>query len=110
MSHYIFEVVKGDQRPYIARGKEIVKGSNKGNYTTYLDVKARNALRIEGFKPAKAFLDSCMALSHSAFRKLAVVDKDWERPIVINMRRCNDSKGLVDCVVAQRMYIFKEQE
>lgn len=114
MSHYIFEVVKGDQHLYITQGEPIKKEglplSLACNYTTGLDPKPRNALRVEGFKQAKGFLDSIVVLKPTAFRKLVKVDANWERPIVINMRRCNDSKGLVDCVVAQRMYTFKEQE
>uniref|UniRef100_A0AB39CCN6 Uncharacterized protein n=1 Tax=Pseudomonas phage RVTF4 TaxID=3236931 RepID=A0AB39CCN6_9VIRU len=113
MDNFIFEIVKGDQHLYIVQGDPIKKPGPLGplmpNYTLKLDPKPRNALRISGFKQAKGFLDSAIALSPKAFRKLARVEEDWDRPIAVNMRRCSESKGLVDCVAAQRLYVFKEQ-
>lgn len=113
MGKYIFEIVRGDQHLYLCAGDKIPEeGLPKWMATkakVHLDPKPRNALRVEGFKEAKALLDSAIALSPDSFRKLAGVDKSWMRPIVINMRRDNETKGLVDCVAAQRMYVFQEQ-
>lgn len=110
MNKYIFEIVKGDQHLYICKGEKTQPSKLDSGYTTYLDPKPRNALRIEGFKQAQGFLNSLIKLSPKPFRKLAGVDKDWDRPIVINMRRDDESTKLIDCVASQRMYTFKEQE
>lgn len=114
MGKFVYELVRGDQHLYLAEGEKVQQGDlplwMSGKSKVKLDPKARNAFRVNGFKEAKAFLDSMMGLSPKAFRKMAGVDKDWVRPIIINMRRDSETQGLADCVAAQRMYTFVEQE
>lgn len=105
MGMYIFEVVRGDDHLYLSKGDKL-----KERYQLKLDPKQRNALAIDSFKRAKGFLDSVMELKPKAFRRLVGLEPTSTRSIVINMRRCSTTPGLADCVAAQRLYVFQEQE
>ena len=114
MNKYIFEFVVGDNHHYICAGQPVTVGEHVLNFTTkrklVMRPQPRNAMRIEGFKESKKLLDQFLTISPTNIRKLVGVDKDWDRPIIINMRRDDESTKLIDCVAAQRMYTFKEQE
>lgn len=116
MGRYVLEIVKGDQHLYLCKGTSLPLPADadalarlKPKYTTFLDPKPRNALRVEGYREAKGFLESMMGLGHAAFRKLAGVDKTWDNPIRINLRRDSPNHGVLDTPSLQRMYVFKEQ-
>lgn len=116
MAEYVFEIVKGDQHLYLCKGDALPPLNPedplekfKPRHTTFLDPKPRNALRVAGYREAKNFLESMMELGHSAFRKMARVDKTWDNPIRINLRRDSPNHGILDTPSLQRMYVFKEQ-
>ena len=116
MAEYVIEIVKGGDHLFLCKGDVLpLKDPSdflermQPKFTVYLDPKPRNAIRVEGYREAKGFVESMMLLGHSAFRKLARVDKEWDRPITINLRRDSPNRGVLDTPSLQRMYQFKEQ-
>jgi len=108
MSKYIFEVRKGDSKLFITAEKQPESTLFKPVVKAGLCSQERNALVIDTYKEARGFLASMMELSPAAMRKLLKVDKDFDQPVRIFIRRQDDNNGLIQTATSQRTYLFKE--
>lgn len=109
MSKYIFEVRHGDCRLFVTATPAPTNNLfEKGKAKAGLDPKERNAFAVDTYKEARDFLGSMMRLSPTAMRRLLKVDKDFDQPVRMFIRRQDGNNGLIQTATSQRTYQFKE--
>ncbi|WDS62088.1 hypothetical protein [Pseudomonas phage D6] len=109
MTQYIFEVRHGDTKQFVTATKIPTESLfEKGKAKAGLDPKERNAFVVDSYKEARGLLDSMMQLSPAGMRRLLKVDKDFEEPVRVFIRRQDGNNGLIQTATSQRTYTFKE--
>lgn len=107
MANYVFEVVRGEDKLYLTSQSHPEDTFEEPKKRIALDLKLRNALFVTDKKKALALLDAIIGIKPKSMRRLLRVDKSYELPVRVFVRRLVED-GLNNPATAQRTYYFKE--